>query len=120
MRWIPILPARTTTWIVLLSVSLLGLTPSVTSAQDRATSFAGNWVLDMKRTKDLPATLQGYRLQVAQNEQELRVETEVLGEVRGARGAMRGGGMDGGIPGGGRAGGRGGGGMGGGGRAIAL
>ena len=91
-KGIPTLNVRMAISTVLLGVSLLGLTGTVASAQDRSTSFAGKWVLDMKRTKDLPETLEGYRLQVAQSEQELRIETEVLGDVRGARAGMRGGG----------------------------
>jgi hypothetical protein len=98
---------------------LLAMTGATVTAQNPSTNFAGSWVLDTKRTKDLPETLEQYRLQVSQDAERITIQTEVRGSLRSAR---RGGGMPGGLPGGGRGGGRGmgGGGMGGGGGAVGV
>lgn len=98
--------------MILMMVALLALPGAHLQAQNPPTNFAGNWVLDTKRTKDLPETLEQYRLEVSQDAERITIQTEVRGSLRSAR---RGGGMPGGLPGGGRGGGRGmgGGGMGG-------
>ena len=54
---------------------------SSVAAQTKATNFAGTWVLDKKKTSDLPPTLESYRLTVTQNAQQLTVETDMQGEV---------------------------------------
>ena len=81
--------------------------------QSKAANFSGNWVLDFSQTKNPPDGLQGYNLVVIQDEQELKVNTTVLGDFQstpttsdsggypggsGRRGSMGGGlGLPGGI-----------------------
>jgi len=75
-------------------------------------SFAGNWVLDFNQTKNPPAGLQDYSMVVNQDQQELKVETSLRGDLQPAQSDASGypGGSPGGYPGG--RGGMGGGGMG--------
>ncbi len=86
----------------------LGLS-SVCAAQAKATDFSGTWTLDKSKTSNLPPALESYTLTVAQDAQQLTVETDLQGEVgmRGGPGGPGGGrrGGGGGFPGGGRGGG---------------
>ncbi len=70
------------------------------------TDFSGTWVLDKHKTRNLPCQLEGYRMVVAQSEQQLTVETEVEGDLRppareSGESSPRGGGFPGGPGGGG-------------------
>lgn len=72
-------------------------------AQTRNSDFSGTWVLDKAKTTDLPSTLESYTMKVAQDAQQLTVETSLQGELprRGMGGQGRGGGFPGGGAGGG-------------------
>ncbi len=75
----------------------------------RSADFTGNWVLDASQTKNLPQGLEEYRLTVAEDAQQLKVDSTLRGDLRAAEDAV------GRYPGGGRRGSGGGGGIGGGG-----
>jgi len=48
----------------------------------KPTSFSGNWVLNFGQTKNPPDGLQGYELTVKQDEQQLKVETTLEGDLQ--------------------------------------
>ncbi len=45
-------------------------------------SFSGNWVLDFSQTKNPPPGLQNYSMVVNQDQQELKVETSLRGDLQ--------------------------------------
>lgn len=45
-------------------------------------NFSGNWVLDTSQTKKLPSGLEGYSMVVSQDEQQLKVQTSLQGDLR--------------------------------------
>jgi len=75
-------------------------------------SFSGLWVLDFGQTKNPPAGLQSYSMVVKQDQQQMKVETSLEGDLQAApsqSGNAPGGGYPGGSGGMGRRGGMGGG-----------
>lgn len=59
-------------------------------------NFSGNWVLDFGGTKNPPDGLQGYSLVVNQDEQQLKVETTLQGDLQSTPNAPNSGGSPGG------------------------
>jgi len=51
---------------------------AVAAAQNRA-DFSGTWVLDMKKTADIPPELKGYTLVVKQDEKQIFFESKIDG-----------------------------------------
>lgn len=110
-------PMKRIPFAILFATALLFSLHGTGAAQTKPTDFSGTWVLDKTKTTDLPPTLESYTLKVAQDDQQLTVQTELQGELprRGMGGGGQGGGGGFGAGGGGgRGGGRGGGGGGGG------
>jgi hypothetical protein len=67
--------------------------------QSKASDFSGNWVLDFSQTKNPPPGLQNYSMVVNQDQQRLKVETSIQGDVQpaaGQNGPYPGGGYPGG------------------------
>lgn len=52
----------------------------VAAAQTRA-DFSGTWVLDTKKTRDVPTDLKSYYLTVKQDDQQISVESKVEGSL---------------------------------------
>jgi hypothetical protein len=44
--------------------------------------FSGDWTLDMSQTKKVPQGLEAYTMRVAQDTQQLKVQTELKGDLR--------------------------------------
>lgn len=61
----------------LCSVLLIGI--SIVAAAQSNTDFSGTWVLDMKRTSDIPSELKSYRLIVKQDEKQISFESKIEG-----------------------------------------
>jgi hypothetical protein len=94
---------------------VLGSTMLQAKEASKAANFSGEWVLDFGQTKNPPAGLEAYSMVVNQDQQQLKVETSLKGDLQasqdasnsgypgGSRGGRRGGGMGGGMgmPGGG-------------------
>ena len=97
--------------LVLLALVLCSIVVRAKQPSSSA-NFSGNWVLDFNQTKNPPAGLQSYNMAVKQDQQELKVETSLRGDLQPAQSDASGypGGSPGGYPGG--RGGMGGGGMG--------
>jgi hypothetical protein len=91
---------RKTLAVILLTAALALCVHTRANAQAKMTDFSGTWVLDNKKTSDLPPTLESYILTVTQNEQQLTVETELQGEVGVPGGPGEGRSGRGGFPGG--------------------
>jgi hypothetical protein len=73
------------------------------SAVPAQPDFSGTWILDKDRTADLPPQLENYTMVVTQNDQQLTVETKVVGDLRPSGGPNGGGrGPHGNYPDGGR------------------
>jgi len=101
-------------WPVFCAI-VLGSTMLQAKDASKAANFSGEWVLDFGQTKNPPAGLEAYSMVVNQDQQQLKVETSLKGDLQasqdasnsgypgGSRGGRRGGGMGGGIgmPGGG-------------------
>lgn len=64
--------------LALGSALLMGITGSVI-AQSRE-NFSGTWMLDTKKTRDVPPDLKSYTLKVKQDEQQIIVESAVEGD----------------------------------------
>ena len=76
----------------------------------KPTNFSGNWVLNFGQTKNPPAGLQRYSMVVNQDEQQLKVDTSLQGDLQATPNTPNSGGYPGGSSGGsGRRGGMGGG-----------
>jgi hypothetical protein len=62
----------------------LGLLPVLAAAKtpSKPTNFSGRWVLDFNQTKNPPIGLESYSLAVNQDEQQLKVETSVKGNLQ--------------------------------------
>jgi hypothetical protein len=92
-------------WLGLLSGGAMLDYVSTGYAQKEPADFTGVWTLDKTKTKDLPAALESYRLQVTQDAQQITIESEVEGDLGPTGGMPDGGGMGrprgGGMPGGG-------------------
>ena len=95
---------------LLAFLALLALAVWITFAQAKEPSkpanFSGDWVLDFGQTKNPPDGLQGYNLVVIQDEQQLKVNTTVQGDLESNPNTPNSGGYPGGF---GRRGGMGGG-----------
>jgi hypothetical protein len=84
----------------------LGLLAGFAAAKtpSKPANFSGQWVLDFNQTKNLPSGLESYSLTVNQDEQQLKVETSVKGNLQPGGGSsphpQRAGGYPGGYPGG--------------------
>ncbi len=65
--------------ITLCSSLLIGL--SLTAAAQTRSDFSGSWVLDAKKTRDVPADLKSYHLTVKQDEKQISVESKVEGNL---------------------------------------
>ena len=74
----------------------------------KPTDFSGNWVLNLDETKNPPAGLQQYSMVVNQDEQKLKVETKLEGDLQATPNAPSSGNNPAGSSGGGYPGGRGG------------
>jgi hypothetical protein len=66
----------------------------------KPTNFSGNWVLDFGQTKNPPAGLQSYSMVVNQDEQQLKVQTSLQGDLQTTQIAPNSGGYPGGTSGG--------------------
>jgi hypothetical protein len=81
---------------VLALAALLAAFPATycLAAGGTQANFAGNWVLDAQKTKDVPSRLQSYQMNVAQNAQQITVDSKVEGSFRreGSRSGEEGGG----------------------------
>jgi hypothetical protein len=68
-------------------LALFALAVWMTLVQAKETSkppnFSGNWVLNLGQTKNRPDGLQGYELVAKQDEQQLKVETTLEGDLQG-------------------------------------
>jgi hypothetical protein len=99
---------------ILLVLLLLAFSSTIVQAKEPAkpTNFSGNWVLSFGQTKNPPAGLQRYSMVVNQDEQQLKVETSLQGDLQATPRTPNSGGYPGGSTGGspgGRRGGMGGG-----------
>ena len=92
-------------WLGLLSGGAMLDYVSTGYAQKEPADFTGVWTLDKTKTKDLPAALESYRLQVTQDAQQITIESQMEGDLGPTGGMPDGGGMGrprgGGMPGGG-------------------
>jgi len=79
---------------VLLAFVALTFCATIVQAKEpsKAANFSGNWVLDFDQTKDPPVGLQHYRMVVNQDEQQLKVETSLEGDLQATPGAVNSGG----------------------------
>jgi len=85
---------------LLAILALLALAVWMTFAEakepSRPPNFSGNWVLNFGQTKNPPDGLQGYSLVVNQDEQQLKVETTLHGDLQSAPNTPNSGGYPGG------------------------
>jgi hypothetical protein len=65
-----------------LTLSMLACSILLAKNPSRPIDFIGNWVLDTSRTKNLPQGLDRCAMSVAQNEQQLKVQALVEGDLR--------------------------------------
>jgi hypothetical protein len=88
----------------LLVFLALGFCSTLARAKDPSNpaNFSGNWVLNFSQTRNPPAGLQNYSMVVNQDQQELKVETSLQGDLQPAQADTSGypGGSSGGYPGG--------------------
>ena len=99
------------TLLVLLTLALYS-TIVQAKQPSKPTNFSGNWTLNFDETKNPPAGLQGYSMVVNQDEQQLKVNTSLQGDLQATPSTPNSGGYPGGSGGGypgGRRGGMGGG-----------
>ncbi len=96
---------------LLAFLALAFCSPFVQAKQpSKPTNFSGNWVLNFGQTKNPPAGLQHYSMVVNQDEQQLKVNTSLEGDLQATPNTPNSGGYPGGTSGGsGRRGGMGGG-----------
>jgi len=66
----------------------------------KPTDFSGNWALNFDQTKNPPAGLQGYSMVVNQDEQQLKVNTSLQGDLQATPNTPNSGGYPGGSTGG--------------------
>lgn len=64
--------------IIVSTVLLFGLL--VTATAQTRTNFSGTWVLDTKKTRDLPPDLKSYTLTVKQEDQQFSLESKLEGD----------------------------------------
>lgn len=65
--------------ITLCCALLIGF--GIVAAAQTRTDFSGTWILDAKKTRDVPADLKSYHLVVKQDEQQIAVESKVEGSL---------------------------------------
>ncbi|MGD0011097.1 MAG: hypothetical protein ABSE93_21475 [Terriglobia bacterium] len=97
---------------ILLVLLTLAFCSTIVQAKQpsKPTNFSGNWVLSFGQTKNPPAGLQRYSMVVNQDEQQLKVDTSLQGDLQATPNTPNSGGYPGGSSGGsGRRGGMGGG-----------
>ena len=97
---------------ILLAFLALAFCSTFVQAKEpsKPTNFSGNWVLNFGQTKNPPAGLQRYSMVVNQDEQQLKVDTSLQGDLQATPNTPNSGGYPGGSSGGsGRRGGMGGG-----------
>ena len=97
---------------ILLVLLTLAFCSTIVQAKEplKPTNFSGNWVLNFGQTKNPPAGLQQYSMVVNQDEQQLKVDTSLEGDLQATPNTPNSGGYPGGSSGGsGRRGGMGGG-----------
>ena len=99
---------------ILLVLLTLAFCSTIVQAKEplKPTNFSGNWVLNFGQTKNPPAGLQQYSMVVNQDEQQLKVDTSLQGDLQATPNTPNSGGNPGGTSGGypgGRRGGMGGG-----------
>ena len=97
---------------ILLVLLTLAFCSTIVQAKQpsKPTNFSGNWVLSFGETKNPPAGLQRYSMVVNQDEQQLKVDTSLQGDLQATPNTPNSGGYPGGSSGGsGRRGGMGGG-----------
>ena len=97
---------------ILLVLLTLAFCSTIVQAKQpsKSTNFSGNWVLNFGETKNPPAGLQHYSMVVNQDEQQLKVDTSLQGDLQATPNTPNSGGYPGGSSGGsGRRGGMGGG-----------
>ena len=99
---------------ILLVLLTLAFCSTIVQAKQpsKPTNFSGNWVLSFGQTKNPPAGLQRYSMVVNQDEQQLKVDTSLEGDLQATPNTPNSGGYPGGSTGGypgGRRGGMGGG-----------
>ena len=84
---------------VLLAFVALTFCSTIVQAKEpsKATNFSGNWVLDFGQTKNPPAGLQHYGMVVNQDEQQIKVETSLEGDLQVTPGTVNSGGYPGGT-----------------------
>ena len=65
----------------------LGLLPvlAVAKTPSKSTDFSGRWVLDFNQTKNPPSGLEAYYIAVSQDQQQLKVETSLKGNLQPGR-----------------------------------
>src|SRR5262245_21587658 len=82
-------------FIVLITISgaLMFSLCAIASAQTRV-NFSGTWVLDTKKTRDLPPDLKSYTMTVKQEDQQLTLESKVEGDPNPAKPEQAGSGHD--------------------------
>ena len=70
--------------LAVFAVVALGVWMTFGQAKEtlKLTDFSGNWVLNFGQTKNPPDGLQGYELAVKQDEQQLKVETTLEGDLQ--------------------------------------
>jgi len=92
-------------WLVFCA---LGLASTMSQAKDSAkpaANFSGEWVLSFDQTKNPPAGLEAYSMVVKQDQQQLKVDTSLQGDLKASEqasgsaypGSRRRGGMGGGM-----------------------
>jgi hypothetical protein len=61
-----------------------GVLPALAAAKNPSnpSNFSGRWVLDFNQTKNPPSGLEAYSLAVNQDEQQLKVETSIKGNLQ--------------------------------------
>lgn len=82
---------------ITISIVLLFCQHPAAKAQGR-TNFSGTWVLDAKKTRDLPPDLKSYTLTVKQEDQQFTLESKVEGDPNPAKPEHAGPGHDAGPP----------------------
>ncbi len=81
-------------WVYLVLAFCSTLLPA--KEPSRPTNFSGNWVLDFSLTRNPPAGLEDCSMVVAQDQQQLKVETLLIGDLQSSPNVPNAGGYPGG------------------------
>lgn len=65
--------------ITLCGAMLIGF--GIVAAAQTHSDFSGTWVLDTKKTRDVPPNLKSYHLMVKQDDQQIAVESKIEGSL---------------------------------------